>query len=298
MLPVGHPVTLRPVRIAWVSCTEMPEPDPDEEQGLDALRARGHEVSVVAWDDPQVRLEDYDIALLRSPWNYPDAPEAFRDFLARGVGQVWNPPQVTVWNLHKKYLFDLEAGGIDIVPTALGGPGADARALARGRGWSEVVVKPAIGAGSIGARRFSDLDAAAAHGRALGRDFLVQPVLGAFTDPGESSLIWVHGAFTHTVRKRPRLDGEDEAVVLGPPPTPEDKAFAARALRFAPAEILYGRIDYVMHEGRPLLSELELIEPSLFWCLGGAASEALERFVVGVEARRAADRSAPTDGAR
>ncbi|MEL6189884.1 MAG: hypothetical protein AAFU79_35115 [Myxococcota bacterium] len=273
------------MKIAWVSCLELPEPDPDEGEGLATFRARGHDVEVVAWDDPELQLEGFDLALLRSTWNYPRRPEAFRQFLTQAPDHLWNPSRVGLWNMHKGYLLELERGGVPIVPTALGRPGEDAGALARARGWSEVVVKPAVGADSIGVQRFADLDAATAHGHTLAGDFLVQPALAAFGDPGERSLIWVHGVFTHTIVKGLRLSGDHEAIrLVGPEPSPEAQALGRQALAFAPADLLYARVDYIHHEGRLLLSELELIEPSLFWSLGGAATASAEQLVRGVEA--------------
>lgn len=273
-----------PVKIAWVSCLTLPEPDPDEALGLAALRTRGHEVSVVAWDDPDLRLESFDVALLRSTWNYPEAPQAFRAFLTRAESRLWNPTEVTLWNMHKGYLLELERAGMAIVPTAVAKPGDDAAVLARARGWTDVVVKPAVGAGSMGASRFTNLERARDHGLSLEGDFLVQPTLSGFADPGERSLVWVHGAFTHTIIKGQRLAGDAEAVRLGPPPTEAEMAFARRALEAAPAPVLYARVDYVIQDGALLLSELELIEPSLFWSLGGSSLAAIDRFVDGVEA--------------
>lgn len=274
------------MKVAWVSCLELPEPDPDEPDGLAGFQARGHEVRVVPWDDPAADWSGFDAALIRSPWNYPLLPDAFRAWLrAERPIPTWNPPEVTLWNMHKGYLFELERAGVPIVPTEMGRPGASARALAEARGWTEVVVKPAVGGGSMGARKFSGLDEVDAHADGLGGDFLVQPALEAFTRPGEFCAVWVDGAFTHTVHKRPRLAGDDEAVQLGPRPDAEIRAFAQKALDLAPGPLLYARVDYVRHEGQWMLSELELLEPSLFWFLGGHATESLDRLVEGLVRR-------------
>jgi hypothetical protein len=56
---------------------------------------------------------------------------------------------VVAWNTDKRYLGDLIEAGVPTLPSNFFAPGEKVR-VPKG----EVVVKPAIGAGSVGAQRF------------------------------------------------------------------------------------------------------------------------------------------------
>ena len=104
------------------------------------------------------------------------------------------------WNLDKRYLLDLAAAGVPVIPT--GGPhdGADvAGALAVGHG--EVVVKPAVSAGSRLTGRFAHGDPAAAalatEILATGTPVLVQPAVASVATEGEVSVLVFAGDLPH-----------------------------------------------------------------------------------------------------
>jgi hypothetical protein len=177
-----------------------------------------------------------------------------------------------VWNLHKEYLRDLEAAGIAIVPTAwiAQGQRCSYEEVTRELATQDVVVKPAISAGSFRTRRFTAAESGAAQAflSELSRDCdtMGQPYLHSTETSGERALIWIDGELTHAVRKSPRFAGEDESVSGALQPSAEERAFAEATLRAAnQSDLLYARVDVM--RGRSdelLLSELELIEPSLF----------------------------------
>ena len=81
----------------------------------------------------------------------------------------------------------------------------------------------------------------------------------------ERALVWIDGEFTHQVIKRPRYQGDTEEVSAAMEPFADDLRIADQALACVPDDLLYARVDVIDGEdGRPLVSELELIEPSLF----------------------------------
>jgi hypothetical protein len=88
-------------------------------------------------------------------------------------------------------------------------------------------------------------------------------------EEGEWSLIFLGGAFSHAVRKRPapgdfRVQQHFGGRTVSESP-PHDLRSAAHAAIAAVREpLLYARVDLVRHEGSPCLVELELIEPILF----------------------------------
>jgi hypothetical protein len=273
------------VDVALASCSKLPKHDRDEAPLLGALRAAGLRAEVRAWDDPAADFASARLTLLRSTWNYAGQPQRFGDWLARTADAtaLWNPLPVVRWNLHKGYLLDLARAGVAVAPTHLVPRGSPERLadVAAARGWSDVVVKPAVSAGSrLTLRARADTEPGEAHLRALvdREDALVQPYLPAVESHGERALVFIDGALTHAVRKAPRWAGQTESIT-GPFVASGDEAALARAvLAAAPGPVLYARVDVAPGaDGRPVLMELELIEPSLYFDLAGP--RAVERLV-------------------
>lgn len=280
--------------IALATCRDLPEPDPDAVPLLQALTGAGFSAALGAWDDPDFDWSRARLTLLRSTWNYPRHAEAFLAWAERvaATSSLWNPIAAVRWNVHKSYLLDLEARGIPVAPTVLvrKGEATPLAEIATRGGWDTVVVKPAVSAASFRTERFraSELAAGEAHLRSLAseRDALVQGYLPSVEGYGERALIWVEGKVTHAVRKTPRFSGEHEAVSSSVPIGPAEEALASRIVDAARLPLLYARIDMAPGpEGSPVLMELELIEPSLFFLQG---PEALERLVAGLSRRLAA----------
>jgi hypothetical protein len=277
--------------IAIATCKNLPEPDFDAEPLADALHSACLRTEFLAWDDPAVDWSRADMTLLRSTWNYPLYPERFTGWLeiAAAGSSLWNPLEVVRWNIHKSYLLDLERKGVPISPTALVRKGAETSLLSilNERGWNDVVVKPAISAASLRTRlvRRNELDQGESHLRSLvaDGDALVQLYLPSVEEYGERALVWVDGELTHAVRKSPRFDGEDEAVSQAMPISPAEQNLAAQAIDAVVGDLLYARVDVAPGPaGDPVVMELELIEPSLFFPQEPAA---LRRLVAGIQHR-------------
>jgi hypothetical protein len=275
------------VDIALVTCEKPPDPDHDMAPLEAAVRAAGLSCTVVAWDDPSVDWSRFRLALLRSTSNYPLMRDAFLDWAARvdAVTRLWNPLALVRWNSHKRYLLDLEARGIPIAPTVLvpRGRGLTLGEIIDARDWDEVVVKPAVSAGSYRTIRTSRtrLRQGEAHLRDLvaERDVLVQQYLPSVESHGERAMVWIDGALTHAVRKAPRFEGDREQVSpIAMSITPSEAALAQRVLATVDMPMLYGRIDVAPGpDGRPVVMELELMEPSLFFAQSPAALERMVR---------------------
>jgi hypothetical protein len=78
------------------------------------------------WWDPAVRWPEYDLVVIRSTWDYVERLPEFRGWLhdVDEGGRLRNPAPVVEWNLDKRYLLDLEAEGVPVIPTT---PGSDRR---------------------------------------------------------------------------------------------------------------------------------------------------------------------------
>jgi len=276
------------VELRIATCLHLPEPDADEDLLLEALRHAGVRARMAAWNDP---AQDWGAAiptLLRSTWDYIHDLDLFRAWLARveRACVLWNEREFVEANLHKRYLLDLDRRKVAIVPTELleRGSTRTLAEVARRRSWSNVVIKPAVGAGSFATKRFDHaaLDAGEQFLREHlpQRDMLVQPYLDSVELHGERALVWIDGEFTHAVRKTPRFSGQDEVVSGSLSIRAEERALGTLALAPLADKLLYARVD-VAHDndGRLCIMELELIEPSLFL---KQDPRALARFVAAI----------------
>ncbi|HEX6500781.1 MAG TPA: hypothetical protein VF054_17390 [Micromonosporaceae bacterium] len=283
-------------RVALVTCRRLADLEADDRLLADALARLGIRADAVVWDDPEVDYARYDLAVLRSPWDYPRRRDEFLAW-ARSVPRLANPAGIVSWNTDKTYLSDLAASGAPVVDTTWLAPGDPWTAPGRG----EYVVKPAVGVGSIDSGRY---DLGDPDQRALamthvvrlhdtGRTVMVQPYLSAVDTHGETALVYVDGEYTHAVRKGPMLDGPDVGVdglykpenITARQPSHAERAAADRVLAALPdaAELLYARVDLIPGpDGEPVLLELELTEPSLFF---GYAPGSADRLAAAIARR-------------
>ena len=261
-------------RIALVTGAEMAKPDPETHHLVAALAQLGIEADIVPWSAP-VNWAAWPLVVVRTPWDY------FRrlpEFLAwaeptHRLTRFVNPYNVIAWNCHKQYLRALAAAGIPTVPTLWLDQGcSDARVQLAARGWGEVVVKPAVSIGAIGALRADAADPAClAHLDRLVEegDVMVQPFVASVAEAGEVSLVYFGGRFSHAIRKQPaagdfRVQDMYGGTVHPHQPTGAELAVADAVLARTPAPTTYARIDLVEFAGAPALMEAELIEPELF----------------------------------
>ena len=284
-------------QIALVTAREARGLDEDMPPLRAALQAAGARSEIVDWDNGTVDWGAFDLALLRSTWDYTDRLQEFLvwvDATSRRT-TLLNPPSVIRWNTDKHYLAELARATVPVVPSTFIEPGESAaQALHNflsGHGDSpEFVVKPSVGAGSRDTERHlreRAEPAVAQAGRLLdaGRSVLLQPYLDSVDRDGETALIYTAGQFSHAVRKGPLLPpglaGSPAVGLFAPekitPRTPgvDELRVAERVLAALPfAAPLYARIDLIRDAaGAPTLLELELTEPSLFFAYAPGAAE-------------------------
>jgi hypothetical protein len=267
-------------RVALATCRVLPDPDPDQGPLVAALRERDLQVELAVWNDTSVDWESFDLVVVRSTWDYTTSPERFVAWVEEVdvLAPVLNPPAIIIDNHHKRYLLDLAARGLAITPTELVGRDEDGDlvAIMERRGWSDVVVKPAISAGSRETLRVhgSSVAEGQTHLSALleNEDVLIQEYQRSVEDYGERALVWIDGGFTHAIRKTTRWGGDEENVSKALPIADDERAFGEAALAPYADDLLYARVDLARGpDGAPRLMELELIEPSLFLVQGGPA---------------------------
>ncbi|HET6509789.1 MAG TPA: hypothetical protein VFG42_23550 [Baekduia sp.] len=268
----------REARVALATCSAFPAGDEDD-AGLPA--AIGGDVTFVVWDDPAVDWSAYDLVVLRSTWDYQGRRDRYLAW-ARSLGdRLVNPYDVVAWNTDKRYLRELADAGLPVVSTALVEPGAP---FAPPAGVDDYVVKPTVSAGSRDTARFTADPADAARSASLveaihasGRTAMVQPYVASVDARGETATLFFDGTFSHAIHKGPLLEhGVDPtadvflAETIEPrEATAAERAVAERVLAFATERfgtLAYARVDLVEDDtGAPVVLELELTEPSLFF---------------------------------
>lgn len=234
---------------------------------------RGITFETAYWDEGDLPARGFDLALIRTCWDYHERPDQFIDALeelqAAGL-RVFNAPSVVRWNARKTYLKEL---GPSAIPT-IWADMADARSVAQAfdaLDAAEIVVKPQVGAGSRDTVRlkrnaWSEADLIDGPKGAA----MIQPFLQAIESEGEWSLFWFGGVYSHAIRKAPargdwraNIPGETHFAAQTPSAAAMETAESARAR--APKDLLYVRIDLVLgDDGRWRVIEIEAIEPYLF----------------------------------
>jgi hypothetical protein len=257
-------------------CILTPDPEYYEDWSVSSVRYRtlfDGDLVLRPWTAAG-DLSGFDLILPLLAWGYQrranDWFKALDDWEAASL-RFANPVPTLRWNTDKDYLLDLEASGVAIVPTIeTHCLCRDDLTAARERfGVDALVVKPSISGGADGTYRLFLCDPIPFD--VIETEMLIQPLITSIANQGEFSLFYFSGEFSHAIVKRPasgdfrvqeQFGGREKAIV----PPDAAHALARAALSAAPALPLYARVDMVIGEdGRFLLMELELIEPSLFF---------------------------------
>ena len=285
--------------VALVTCREALGIDYDMPLLLEAVRAAGYEVDEVCWDDESIDWSVYDQVVIRSTWDYHRRYHEFMKWI-RSVGAVStisNPVDVIAWNTDKHYLAEVAAIGLPVVPTIFIEPGQDEwpqdvrELLTRG----DVVVKPAISAGSNDTERHSNFDPAHAQISALlssQRSVMLQPYMADVDVQSETGLVFIDGEFSHAFAKGPLLAqaksmsgglyAEEEIGVRLP--TAEQLLIGERVMKWLSSrfgKLLYARVDLLPTAQGPVIIEIELTEPSLYLLLHPQAATRLAESILG-----------------
>jgi hypothetical protein len=285
------------MKIGFATAPALPEIQRDDAPLAAALEARGHTVTPLIWDRDDARA--FDAVIVRSCWDQHLAADRFvawaRSVEAAGVA-LHNPAETLAWGLDKRYLRELGKRGATIPLTTWvdRGVAPDLGALMDARGLDEVVVKPIV---SLSAWETHRIPRAAAEGAqpelarlCAERDVMIQELIPEVETAGELSFVFLDGAYSHAVRKRPKpgdfrvqedFGGTREAA------HPDDAliAQAAAIVATAPGPLLYARLDAVEVGGTLTLMELELLDPVLFFRFGPA--DAPDRLARALSEKRA-----------
>lgn len=227
------------------------------------------------WRDPLAHWADFDLAVLRSTWDYHLYPEQFAHWVDRisSCTPLVNSPALVHWNSNKRYLADLAMRGVALLPTLVVEPGDEPPCRSFDHsGWDHIVVKPLVGASAWQIVRTTPEKLAELLTPELRNGgYLVQPYAREI-ERGEYSIIFFDGCFSHAVLKKPAKGDFRTQPELGSKVSVVEVANsliaeAAAVLHALPERPAYARIDGIVQDGRFVLMEAELIEPELFFGL-------------------------------
>lgn len=244
-------------------------------QLLSFLEEKGLSLQQEIWDDPEVDWSQYDLALLKAPWDYFDKHERFIEWLNKLKSlnvRLLNPVDTVKWNSDKHYMQEIADAGLEIVPTVFieKGEQPDFQQYFDQFGGEKIIVKPAVsgGAKNTFALRKSDLEefTPKLHEMLKTEAFMVQPFLKEIQQEGEYSLMFFNGTHSHSLLKTAKSGDFRVQHVHGGsihPLQPEERMLniARKYVEQFAKGCLYARVDGVMIDGTFQLMELELIEP-------------------------------------
>ncbi|XOV80310.1 MAG: RimK family alpha-L-glutamate ligase [Aestuariibacter sp.] len=253
------------------------------------LKHVGWQVETVSWRATGINWSDYDLVIIRSPWDYQQDADAFLHCLEtiESESRLLNDLTTVKWNISKTYLQDVQEAGIAIVPTLFPNQLDSDTVNSAFTQFScdELVIKPVISANADHTYRLtrSNLTGQLAQYQNIfqRREFMLQPFIRNIMEEGEYSLFYFGEQFSHAIKKVPksgdfRVQEEHGGQLFSVIPDAELLCIAQDTLSCIPGKTLYARLDFVRYNNRYMAMELELIEPSLYFNLD---AESPQRFV-------------------
>ncbi|RYG21063.1 MAG: hypothetical protein EOO07_03585 [Chitinophagaceae bacterium] len=235
-------------------------------------------VEKVIWNNPSVNWQNYDLVIVKSPWDYFNLIADFYNWLTHLENKnvrLINPIKTIKWNADKHYLQDIAAAGLNVSPCIFLEKGEQVNLLDyfRKLNVDKLIVKPAVSGGSKNTFKVNveNVEAINLQLQSLlsAESFIVQPFLKEIEEDGEWSFLFFGGEFSHVLIKRAKAGDFRVQHVFGGTIHPQNppKELVKKAQEYVnqfAKDCLYARVDGVIVNEQFLLMELELIEPFLF----------------------------------
>ncbi len=245
----------------------------------EALSKEGIDSKRVIWSDPDIVWTNADYLLFRTTWDYFRRYSEFEKWLnvIKSKVPTINSLDTVLNNLDKRYLLDLQQKGIQIPQSQLLeiGDKVDFKMLLDKFKWEQAIVKPCI---SAAARETYVVNAENAEKLSLHisellkkEAFLFQKFEEKVLTNGELSMMFFGGKYTHTILKKAkagdfRVQDDFGGTVHPYKASKSEIAFGQKTLEALDEVPDYARVDVLWDSnGNPILSELELIEPELWF---------------------------------
>ncbi|MEC9208947.1 MAG: hypothetical protein VX762_00810 [Bacteroidota bacterium] len=244
-----------------------------------ALKNKGLKVCKKDWADSNFDWTTTKYAIFRTTWDYFERFNEFFSWIEETKHKTTfiNSSKIINWNIDKHYLKDLAKNGINIAPTLFieKNNKITLAQLFNQTKWSEAVIKPAISGAARHTYRITPnkcTDYENIFQQLIKKEcMLFQEFMNNITLKGEISLIMIGEKYTHAVKKIAkegdfRVQDDHGGSVEEYTATKEEILFAENCLKASPFKPMYSRVDIVYdNQNKPSLSELELIEPELWF---------------------------------
>ena len=245
----------------------------------EALENKGLKVLRTYWDNPDIDFSDIKITLFRTIWDYFHRFKEFSEWLdkTKKITTFINPPEIIRWNIDKHYLQEIKIKGINIPETKFTEKGEtkSLKTLFHETNWKEAVLKPTVsGAGRHTYKLNSEtVDNYEAVFQELIReeDMMLQEFQYNIYEKGELAFMIFNGKFSHAVLKKAKkgefkVQDDFGGSVHHYKPSSEEIKFAEDVVSGISPIPVYARVDVIWdNNNKPAVSELELIEPELWF---------------------------------
>ncbi len=275
-------------KIGLATCSKRPQLTDDDQLLLNSLGQDGVSAQPVVWDDREVNWQEFSCIVIRSCWDYHTRLDEFLkwlDLLEKQNVAILNPADMIRWNCNKRYLLDIEAQGVSLVPTVFlqkNSAKKTLKQLLKDLSWKQAVVKPTVSATAYQTwlTSFDNPESDQIKLEKMLTEFpevMIQQFLEIIRIGGEWSFLFFDGCFSHAVVKKPqagdfRVQDDFGGTAFRQEPG-QHLINQAEAILQALDEVpLYARVDGIEIDGKLMLMELELIEPVLFLAVAEGAS--------------------------
>lgn len=265
----------------------------EDELVINALKEKNLSVVKKDWNDSIFDWETTRSILFRSTWDYFDKFELFKKWFNKTKNKclMINSTETIEWNIDKHYLLDLQEHQIPIPNSEFikRGSSIDLSLLMQKKNWNEIVVKPTISGAAKNTYRLKEEEiiqfGPTWEKLIYKEDFIVQEFQNNVITEGEVAMIVIGGKFTHAVLKKAkegdfRVQDDFGGSIAIYNPSEEMVKLAEKCTRILTPIPSYARVDIIWDNLRELaVSELELIEPELWFRLNPNAAQKLAQHV-------------------
>ena len=231
------------------------------------------------WNDTNFNWSSTKSAIFRSTWDYFDQFSNFRNWLELVKEQCYliNPYEQINWNLDKHYLLDLQKLDLPIVESVFVSKKTqlNLETISKSKNWKDIVIKPTISGAARHTYHLKNDEIKKFQDKWLSltnnEDFMVQEFQKNILSTGEIAVMLFGGEYSHSVLKKAkkgdfRVQDDFGGSVEIINPSLEIIELAKKTVKSLKTMPLYARVDIIFDNGsNPVISELELIEPELWF---------------------------------
>ena len=231
------------------------------------------------WNDTNFNWSSTKSAIFRSTWDYFDQFSNFRNWLELVKEQCYliNPYEQINWNLDKHYLLDLQKLDLPIVESVFVSKKTqlNLETISKSKNWKDIVIKPTISGAARHTYHLKNDEIKKFQDKWLSltnnEDFMVQEFQKNILSSGEIAVMLFGGEYSHSVLKKAkkgdfRVQDDFGGSVEIINPSLEIIELAEKTVKSLKTMPLYARVDIIFDNGsNPVISELELIEPELWF---------------------------------